>query len=543
LRAIIRYVGSQEDSEISHKDQTVDDLVTRYKVTQHLVKGMLDTDLRPPDNYLLMASHFLWDLWHLTRDSKYFLKAVSLLELGLSASSINWQLKLMMIKFLGLVGCGDISYSFHSSMDIKHLMLDSLGWVVSRQLWGSGQFLLSSQHIAACNKLYNHVNKDTADHIITAYRSGTFYQIKDIYNLRSRVTRSLGCLSGRTEKQLLDLHTLQPATYSQVVQMLSYPELDCEYSPTVWTQVQDNRDLETMTCWDRYDINQDRSDSLNQETMVAECRHLMFCCMTTSIYLTEDIVPDYWTSSEKPQDRLTSLLERLTSHCKQSRDSSKSSHRSSRPQAPDTDRLSAYVASNQVDTLLPLLTSVLTLSKRTPDSDLDPSLEASLDTVVTHLMSSLSQLEQKIAVDGSNLMARFQIMEQAVLLSETLGLLGVVSGAIQVLLRPAGKGGKKVKKGKCVVPVHLQFLVKPFNRMIELAGEVATKLVEGLEKFEVKIKESGLEYSFSGLSLDEDVQKDSQNIFQKMSQSYRDSFHQVKTIVRSKKTYIESLNL
>jgi len=325
--------------------------------------------------------------------------------------------------------------------------------------------------------------------------------------------------------------------------MLSYPDHDSEYCPSVWTQVQDNRDLNTMTCWDKYDISQDRVDSLNQETMYAECRHLVFASMTTSVYLTEDIVPDYWTIADKAQDKLSSLLERLTGHWTKCRDSSRSSHRSSRPQAPDTDRLAAYVASNQVDILLPLFSCVLALGNSSQESSLEPSLESSLDTVVTHLVSSLSQLEQKISVDATNLLNRFEIMEQAVLLSETLGLLGVVSGAIQVLLRPAGKGGKKVKKGKCVVPANLQFLVKPFNRVIEQAVDVANKLVGEVERFEEMINESSLEDSLSGLSLVNDVQKDGQSIVQKMSQSYRDSFHQVKTIVRSKKTYIATLTL
>ena len=62
----------------------------------------------------------------------------------------------------------------------QHLMLDTLGWVLGGSLVGTGQLHLARQHYSATVKLYSQVNKDTADHIITAFRSGTFYQIRDI---------------------------------------------------------------------------------------------------------------------------------------------------------------------------------------------------------------------------------------------------------------------------------------------------------------------------------------------------------------------------
>ena len=51
----------------------------------------------------------------------------------------------------------------------------ALGWVLGRQLSFSGQLGLASQHASQTGKLYYHVNKDTADHIVTAFRFGTFY--------------------------------------------------------------------------------------------------------------------------------------------------------------------------------------------------------------------------------------------------------------------------------------------------------------------------------------------------------------------------------
>ena len=102
-------------------------------------------------------------------------------------------------------GCGAASARLHTALDIKHLMLDSLGWLLPRALFASANFDLAADQINATVRLYNHVNKDTADHIITAYRSGTFYQIRDIYNLRSKIAQSHHYASIDTERVFLHL--------------------------------------------------------------------------------------------------------------------------------------------------------------------------------------------------------------------------------------------------------------------------------------------------------------------------------------------------
>jgi len=215
LVQLARFCGSMTNLTTDQLEEEVARLVEKYNSVQHIVTDMVSTDLRPPDNYLVLASHVLWDLWNMTKQGKYFIKCTALLYTGLSTSPSNWHMKLMLIKLMNIVGAGAVSHSLHSSLDIKHLMLDTLGWLLARQLQGSGQLGLASQHASQTVKLYNHVNKDTADHIITAYRSGTFYQIRDIYKLRNRIATSHHYLTMDTERQLLDL-LLETSIHTQV---------------------------------------------------------------------------------------------------------------------------------------------------------------------------------------------------------------------------------------------------------------------------------------------------------------------------------------
>ena len=147
--------------------------VSKYIRVQPLVKDMVSTDLRPSDEYLVLASHLLWDLWHLTREDRFLLQCAVTLHWGLASSPANWQLKLMLIRVCVATGCGGLAAEVHASLDMKHLMLDSLGWVLAHHLVQCGQAgLVTGQaglHLATM-KFYTQVNKDTSDHIITAYR-------------------------------------------------------------------------------------------------------------------------------------------------------------------------------------------------------------------------------------------------------------------------------------------------------------------------------------------------------------------------------------
>merc|ERR1719341_2162011 len=244
--------------------------------------------------------------------------------------------------------------------------------------------------INATVRLYNHVNKDTADHIITAYRSGTFYQIRDIYNLRAKITQSHHYASIDTERVFLQLLT---EVNSQAEALLVLNEMD-----------------------------------------------LLLLCISSAVLVAEDpgnapLLP----SLEAQISSLTLHLDACREAC-----SSVEVSRLPRPQEPDTTRFLPYFRSEQLEVLIPLLQLIQCLTKSTSSTE-------NCQTHLTPLPSLLSRLGESLPVEecGANLRARGSMMELLVFRVETLGLVAVLLAAIAQIFGVGGnKTGKKGKKGK-----------------------------------------------------------------------------------------------
>lgn len=88
------------------------------------------------------------------------------------------------------------------------------------------------------------------DHIISAYRFGSFDKIREFVKLRDRLANSQHFMSLKTERILLDLLT-EPTKHAQTVQMMSYLELDPNQDDIPWQKLADNRDFQVSVSWEK----------------------------------------------------------------------------------------------------------------------------------------------------------------------------------------------------------------------------------------------------------------------------------------------------
>merc|ERR1711963_18825 len=105
-----------------------------YKTCSQHFTDYSNTVTRPYDNYLVLAGHILWELWHETSEDKYFWTAIINLDQALKISPASYSLRFILIKFLNQSGAVGVSNSFHGGLELKHVQLDSLGYVLSRHV-------------------------------------------------------------------------------------------------------------------------------------------------------------------------------------------------------------------------------------------------------------------------------------------------------------------------------------------------------------------------------------------------------------------------
>ena len=472
-----RFCGNHQGLTEEETQTAVAGLVRKYESVQHLVENMVSTDIRPSDEYLVLASHLLWAVWLDTGLEKYFHQNISLLAWAQTSSPANWQVKLLMTRLLTSVGAAGAAHSVHAELDIKHLMLDSLGWVLDHHLTFSGLTNLASQVQNQTVKLYSQVSKDTADHIITAYRTGTFYQIRDIYNLRQRILSSYNLLTVEAERQLsIILH--ETSSHSQTCDILSFLEPLADKEEVSWASKRDNRDLETMVSWDppHCRVKDMKEKSLEAELVFGRARQLVGKCVQAAVASSVSLSSE---DSKVNTTHLTSLRDKLKAHWTVCQD--KSDYRPAvwLPQSPSYPDLAAYSKSQQLQTVMKCLDVVVTLVSLTEGQQGADTVKAGMAAVGEAVAASVAGLAENIEADGGTLMARRELLQETVWVVETLGLTTALSGVVFSIMKGGtGKGGKKTKKGKGLVLQQFLDFTGCYTKLMENLGH-AIKTLEG----------------------------------------------------------------
>ena len=532
-----RFCGNHENLSEEETEAVVAELMRKYLSVQHLVQDMVTTDLRPSDEYLVLASHLLWSVWRLTGREKYFQENLALVSWALTTSPANWQLKLLLTRLLTSVGAAGAAYSVHAELDIKHLMLDSLGWVLDHHLTLTGLGRLASQVQSQTVKLYTQVSKDTADHIITAYRTGTFYQIRDIYNLRQRILSSYNLLAVKTEGQL-SLILQDNSSHAKTLDMISYLDPLEDKDAESWAKKRDNRDLETMVSWDPVHcrIEDMRERSLEAELVYGRARQLVVKCVQAAVLTSQDNSPD--------SSQLASFLSKLKSHWKICQEKSDYKPAVWLPQSPSYPDLEAYNNSNQIQTVIQTLEVVVALVKPEESEEAKDRMASVGDS----LAKAVERLSENVSSQSGQLSYQRELLRDTVWAVETLGLMTAISGMILSVMRGGvSKAGKKNKKGKGLAQRYLDFEAS-YCKLIEQLDISRQKLQEAVnvrifnnyvggymffvsQVFEGNVSMISLTSSLEDMKLryDESICKESKNIAVKMEESYKESFSQVRS--------------
>ncbi|CAB4062793.1 NAA25 [Lepeophtheirus salmonis] len=275
---IRRYTGEFDKCSIEEGLKTVQDLLSSFSSVNHLVSVYENTELKPSDMYVVISCHLLWDMWVENRNDRFFRMAVRILESTLHRSPSNFHLRLLLVKFYNQAGAVGCSLEAHEGLCLKHIQLDSMGYIYLREY-----FL----------KFFTRNHKDTVDHIISAYRCGSFDKIREFIKLRDRLANSINCATLTVEWMLIDIFT-NATNHSQAVRIISRWEVDPMKDDILWDDLHDNRDFKAMVSFDSQEKCIGDSmilENFKHEKSYLKYRSLVMRSLAAALFLSEDIHP------------------------------------------------------------------------------------------------------------------------------------------------------------------------------------------------------------------------------------------------------------
>jgi len=365
---------------------------------------------------------------------------------------------------------------------------------------------------------------------------------------------------------LLDL-LVETTLHGQAVQMMSYLEIDPDRDETQWNSLTDNRDFKTMTSWeppDRQVTDETISDNFILEQRGIKLRQLILRCLATAVYLSEDIFPSREVSNGgAPGFHLSASMARLTEQLGQHwRDCQAAFHDWSpppnTPQQPNPPKVISYCRTRQLNVLLDLLELVLLVNNINKGvgekTDLEKEATKVMESAASHLQFTLDIVENDIKSGKSDsnceLINRFRHLESIIWTLESASFAAILCGVTQCIIRPAGatKGKKGKKKGAREVQPKFSCLVDRYNDMLAELEKGLNKLGQLVKDFEdaVSLDEMVVVQSqFSAMNMDSEQEEEvtQRRIGKNLSESYRISFLQIKTILENKLNYVSFLKL
>ncbi|KAH9503147.1 N-alpha-acetyltransferase 25, NatB auxiliary subunit [Bulinus truncatus] len=244
------------------------ELLLRYKDGLKFGKDLLSTDLQYSDNYLLLAAHLLLDVWQKTGDDIHLWRTIVHLELGIRDSVSNYQIKLLLIRLYCIKGIFGPCPALYDGMEIKHIMNDTLGHIVSNHVIRLGHFMEAGTMYATMVRFFVVNQKEASEHLMSSYKFGSFGRIHEFVEFQERLDNALQYHSASTEKMLLELimqTDRHEAAESAAECMNVHPLTDTTIN---LSKICDNRDLTIALSWDPPDFlkaSESRQKSIDEE--------------------------------------------------------------------------------------------------------------------------------------------------------------------------------------------------------------------------------------------------------------------------------------
>ncbi|KAJ8921252.1 hypothetical protein NQ315_013724 [Exocentrus adspersus] len=300
-----RLCGSHLNLSCDHLKALITALSLHYQHGyQTYGKNLLSTDLGPSDPYAIMAAHVLYDLALIEEKSDSIIIALILLENLLKNSPSNFHAKLLALRLYHTLGSGALAHTVYNSLDIKHLQLDSLGYIHCARLSTTGLFSLCTHLFDVTLKFFSSNYKDSSDHLTFSYKFGSFLKLDEFMDFRERLNNSLHYTTVAVDRIILSL--MECSTLESLYNI----DISPKDNNIDWKSLRDNHDLSVYLSWDPARINGPPEDWKEvNELFVQDIRFLQLrTSILWSLSSAIDVVRSLDGTRQKHIDSLRNVL-------------------------------------------------------------------------------------------------------------------------------------------------------------------------------------------------------------------------------------------
>ena len=191
----------------------------------------------------------MYDLAMKLNSTERLVETLHLLNYLLRNSPSNFHAKLLCLQIYHILGCSLGAHKIYASLDVKHIQLDSLGYLHCAHLPITGIISMAKPIYDATLKFFTASYKDSLEYLAMSYKFGSFSKLQEFMDFRERLSNSLHYSMVSVEALIQEIVCFSGSTQQNFAQFQNM-KIEPNEDRIKYEELMDNRDLEVMIRWD-----------------------------------------------------------------------------------------------------------------------------------------------------------------------------------------------------------------------------------------------------------------------------------------------------
>lgn len=206
----------------------------------------------------------MYDLAVKMNSTERLVETLHLLNYLLRNSPSNFHAKLLCLQIYHILGCALGAHKIYVSLDVKHVQLDSLGYLHCGHLPISGIISLAKPIYDQTLKFFTASYKDSLEYLAMSYKFGSFSKLQEFMDFRERLSNSLHYSMISVEALIQEIVCFNGSSQQNLLQFQNM-KIEPNEDRIKYEELMDNRDLEVMIRWDpMYKYSSDSGEPLKE---------------------------------------------------------------------------------------------------------------------------------------------------------------------------------------------------------------------------------------------------------------------------------------